>query len=398
MSKPAYDTRPVAGTPPPNSMAATRAASSALYGAVATPAENEAFLSMDEAGASGGYKAALSTRVKLIAGVAAAVVAVSAAIALGVTLSRSGGGGGGGGGYGDGCAYDGYRLQPLMTAYSYDLSLTPQFTAPFGFQGVMSIGMYVAQPGVACVQLHSQGLSVNRVLVNSDGGANSDGGPKGTGTVLRYDLVNQRVVIQLPAGVYRVGDYVTMQINYNGTLGTNMHGLYLSTYIDDFNSTVNIVATQFESTFARQAFPCFDEPAAKAPFGLVVDNVPAGYTALYNMPTTSSGPSQRFPGTTVWRFAPTPSMSSYLVALVIAPMMSVTRNTSGGVPVTVWAVNRAANVGQMDYALDVGVAVLPFYESKFGAKFPLPKLDMVAIPDCERRRGGAWDAVGGGVR
>lgn len=48
-----------------------------------------------------------------------------------------------------------------------------------------------------------------------------------------------------------------------------MDGLYLSTF-EEGGSTVPMVATQFESTSARRAFPCFDEPAYKATFAVTV--------------------------------------------------------------------------------------------------------------------------------
>ena len=232
--------------------------------------------------------------------------------------------------------------------------------------------------GVRCIQLHAEDLVVSSVNVVALSGS----GPSGAGSVLRTDVKNQRVVLQLP-GAYSGGDRLRISLGFTGSLGVDMHGLYLSTYTNDFNSTVNIVATQFESTFARQAFPCFDEPAYKAPFTMTVDGVPTGYTALFNMPVAANGvtPSTRFPGTTTWTFDPSPKMSSYLVALVVAPMISVTGTASGGrTKVSVYAVNRAANVGQLDYALNVAISVLPYYELKFGANCPLPKVDMVAIP------------------
>ena len=58
-------------------------------------------------------------------------------------------------------------------------------------------------------------------------------------------------------------------IYYNGTLNENMEGAYLSTYDYEGEKEI-IVTTQFESHYARQAFPCIDEPAAKASFQLTI--------------------------------------------------------------------------------------------------------------------------------
>lgn len=38
-------------------------------------------------------------------------------------------------------------------------------------------------------------------------------------------------------------------------------------------------------------------------------------------------------------------------------------------------------LGQGRYALEVGPKILRYFEDYFGIKFPLPKIDMVALPD-----------------
>ena len=154
----------------------------------------------------------------------------------------------------------------------------------------------------------------------------------------------------------------------------------LSTYLDDSKKQINMSATQFEATAARQAFPCLDEPAYKASFTLTVDNVPPAYTALGNMPVASSGASTAFPGTLRVSFAATPLMSTYLLCLVVGPLISSSASF-GGKTVTSYGVDRAATRGQLDFATSVAAKIIPYYEALFAAPFPLPKMDMVAIPD-----------------
>ena len=63
-----------------------------------------------------------------------------------------------------------------------------------------------------------------------------------------------------------------------------MMGIYPS-YYQINGEKKQLIGTQFETTFARQAFPCLDEPAAKATFSLAIkyDEQP-GETIIANQP------------------------------------------------------------------------------------------------------------------
>lgn len=73
-----------------------------------------------------------------------------------------------------------------------------------------------------------------------------------------------------------------------------------------------------QSTFARMAFPCWDEPIYKAHFNITLE-VAAGLTALSNMPEASVE-ERPGTGTQVVRFTQTPLMSTYLVAWAIGDL------------------------------------------------------------------------------
>lgn len=71
-----------------------------------------------------------------------------------------------------------------------------------------------------------------------------------------------------------------------GTINTNsMLGLYRSSY-EGANGTEYLLATQFEPTSARQAFPCFDEPNLKAQFDISI-TYPQGFNSISNTPQAS---------------------------------------------------------------------------------------------------------------
>lgn len=77
----------------------------------------------------------------------------------------------------------------------------------------------------------------------------------------------------------------------------------------------------------------------------------------------------------VWdHFQETVPMSTYLLAFIVFDFESISNGTF-----SVWA--RHSAIAQSKYALQIGPDILKFYEKFFGIDFPLPKIDMVAVPD-----------------
>ena len=62
---------------------------------------------------------------------------------------------------------------------------------------------------------------------------------------------------------------VDLVIAFSGKITDNMTGIYPSYYTVD-GVKKEVLSTQFESHFAREAFPCVDEPEAKATFDLAL--------------------------------------------------------------------------------------------------------------------------------
>jgi len=166
---------------------------------------------------------------------------------------------------------------------------------------------------------------------------------------------------------------VQLHILYSGFLSSDLRGFYISK-----TKKRNYAVTMFEPTDARRAFPSFDEPAMKARFdiSLVVD---AGDTAISNTNIVSdtAGPVA---GKHTLRFAETPRMSTYLVALLVGDFKCLS-GQSDGVPVRVCATPDKVRLGA--YALDLAEHTLHYYDEYFGIKYPMPKLDMISLPDFE---------------
>uniref|UniRef100_A0A7N0R8S4 Aminopeptidase N n=1 Tax=Kalanchoe fedtschenkoi TaxID=63787 RepID=A0A7N0R8S4_KALFE len=161
---------------------------------------------------------------------------------------------------------------------------------------------------------------------------------------------------------------------FTGLLGNNLAGFYRSKY--DVNGTESYMAvTQFEPTYARRCFPCWDEPALKATFQVTLE-VPSHLTALSNMPILDEKHDECMK--TIF-FQETPVMSTYLVAIVIGLFDHVEDETNNGIIVRVYTPVGKATDGI--FGLSVGVRSLEIYQRFFNIAYPLPKLDMVGIPE-----------------
>ncbi len=169
------------------------------------------------------------------------------------------------------------------------------------------------------------------------------------------------------------GDY-TVTMEYEGNITRPMDGVYPCFFTHDGKEKM-LIATQFESHHARDAFPCIDEPEAKATFDLTLIS-PKGETALANTPVKS----QKTEGDKlITTFETTPIMSTYLLAFVYGELGYKEATSKRGVVVRAYAT--PDNVKHLDYAVDYGAKCLDFYEEYFDIPYPLAKCDMVALPD-----------------
>lgn len=167
----------------------------------------------------------------------------------------------------------------------------------------------------------------------------------------------------------------TVTLEFRGTITEGMHGVYPCNYTLD-GQKKQLIATQFESHHAREAFPCIDEPEAKATFDLTLLS-PKGETALSNMPALSQSEAGDKQVTT---FETTPVMSTYLLAFVYGDLHHKEAATESGVTVRVWA-TKAQPAASLDFALDVAKRSIEFFNDYFGTPYPLSKCDHIALPD-----------------
>ncbi|MFZ4669372.1 MAG: M1 family metallopeptidase, partial [Microthrixaceae bacterium] len=264
------------------------------------------------------------------------------------------------------------RLDDTVLPRHYDVQLDIDLDAS-RFAGRVRIDAEVTR-ATDVVRLHAIDLDVTDVVVSTPGGdvANAHELHRGT------EQLHLRCERPLEPGA------ATFEIGFSGSLGDRLVGLYRSTFtVDDADGTPHehaLAVTQFESTHARRAFPCFDEPAFKATFDLTV-GAPDDALVLAN--TLAIERTALPDGTARTRFATTVPMSTYLVALVVGPLeASETRVVDGrNGPIPLRVIHRPG-VGHLSgFALDVAEAALHFFERYYDCPYPGDKVDLVAVPD-----------------
>jgi len=164
-----------------------------------------------------------------------------------------------------------------------------------------------------------------------------------------------------------------LHISFRGKLRDDLRGLYLTK-----SSRRNYAVTQFEGTYARMAFPSFDEPNYKATFDISVV-IDKGDTAISNghIKSDIAGPGK---DKHTIQFATSPKMSTYLVALAVGDFACSERNADG-IPIRVCALPEKKAL--TEFSADIAADYIKFYNQWFGIRYPFGKLDMLAIPDYE---------------
>ena len=248
------------------------------------------------------------------------------------------------------------RLPANARPDHYRLALTPDIKAAT-FSGNETIDLTLAAPSKT-ITLNAIELQIQSVSAN---------GQQGTVT---YDPAKEQATFTfastLPAG------HVALKTAFTGILNDKLRGFYLSK-----TATRNYAVTQFESTDARRAFPSFDEPALKATFEITM-TVDQGDTVISN--TNIISDTAEAPGKHTLTFAQTPKMSTYLVAFLVGDF-ACTDGKSEGIPIRVCST--PDKVKLTHFALQAAEHFLSYYDTYFGIKYPMPKLDLIAIPDFE---------------
>ncbi|MEM3554533.1 MAG: M1 family metallopeptidase [Candidatus Micrarchaeaceae archaeon] len=178
---------------------------------------------------------------------------------------------------------------------------------------------------------------------------------------------------------------IRISIDYRGTHNSKMYGFYRSEYYANGKKKY-ILTTQFEPTDARAAFPCFDRPDLKATFDVSI-TIKKNLSAISNMPIKRE--DYKGDKKTV-RFYRTPKMSTYLLYMGVGEFKFL-QGTLGGTTIRVAATGDKIKYGKL--ALNFAKESLRYYQNYLGIKFPLPKLDLIAVPDFAAGAMENWGAI-----
>jgi aminopeptidase N len=251
------------------------------------------------------------------------------------------------------------RLSGDVVPEHYDLWFGPDLErAVFDGRATIRVQLRTAS---SAITLHAAELDLREVTIAAGGRAQ-------TAQVTLHpdaETATLRVPDPIPAGP------ATIEIAYAGILNDKLRGFYLSRA-----NGRNYAITQLEPTSARRAFPSFDEPIYKATFEISL-TVDAGDTAISNAAQVSDTPGP-VPGTHTLRFAPTPKMSTYLVAMIVGDF-ECREGGADGTPIRICAT--PDKLGLTRFALEAAEQQLAFFNRYFGIPYAFGKLDIVAVPD-----------------
>jgi puromycin-sensitive aminopeptidase len=258
-----------------------------------------------------------------------------------------------------------HRLPATVVPKRYDLRLEPDLTAAtFSGEAVITVEVETIVTEIVCNTVE---LGIQSAALTRDGSVPIHGS-------IALDAANERARFVFPAAI-APGEW-KLTLRFTGTLNDRLHGFYRSTYKDATGASHTIAATQFEATDARRGFPCWDEPAFKAVFGVTLV-VAENLAAVSNSAIVREEPLGD--GRRAVHFADTIRMSTYLVAFVVGELEATEAVMVGPTPLRVWSVPGKRHLAR--FALDIGAYSLDFFERYYGLPYPGDKVDLLAIPD-----------------
>src|SRR6058998_1559072 len=253
-----------------------------------------------------------------------------------------------------------FRLPADVRPTGYDLLLEPDLEGG-RFRGEVRIALRLARPRAEIV-LHAAELAIEH--------ASAHAGGREAPARVRLSRADETAALRF-ARPLAAGE-ATLALHFSGRLNQHLRGLYAAGADGS-----RYAFSQCEAADARRILPCFDEPAFKARFRVAV-RVREGETAVSNGPVEHE---ERVPGGRILRFAETPPLSTYLLALAVGRLEASAPRHLGPVPIRVWHV---PGKGQLTaFALEAAAAALARLQDYFDIPYPYRKLDLVAVPDFE---------------
>ncbi len=253
-----------------------------------------------------------------------------------------------------------FRLPAHVRPLRYELSLELDPTRSRRYRGRVRVALRLSR-ATRVIELHAVDLALRGARVEQAGAL----------VRARIEPVPEHESVRvLPARPLRAGEAV-LELRFSGRLRDDLRGLYLAR-----SGKRRYAFTQLEAADARRFFPCFDEPAFKAQLELEVTTA-ARLAVVSNSKPLEQTPAGR--GRKRVRFAPTPLLSTYLLALAVGELQASAPLRAGRTEIRV--VHAPGGRRLTAFALRAARECLLRLERYFGVPYPYAKLDLVAVPD-----------------
>ncbi len=261
----------------------------------------------------------------------------------------------------------------MVHPINYFLEFEPNFKN-FTFSGKEIIEIVVSKP-TKIISLNSAELKIKNCHIIWKGQIIK--------AKSKTDEKNELLTVKLSK---KISGHAQLCMEFTGILNDRLLGFYKSEYKDNKGRKKYLATTQFEAADARRAFPCWDEPKAKATFDISII-ADSHLTAISNMPVISK---KRIGKKYCYKFSRTPIMSTYLIYLGVGEFEFLSSKLG---KILVRVVTTKGNKSKGKLSLDFTKKFLRQYEKYFGIKYPLPKLDMIAVPDFAAGAMENWGAI-----
>ena len=259
-----------------------------------------------------------------------------------------------------------------ISEINYDIQFEPLFSN-FTFKGI-EILQFTTTPSNKFI-LNCAEIKIQKCYILSKS--------KTVDTKFKLDAKKETLTISTKQ---KISGKLKLCIEFTGILNDRLLGFYRSKYTDPNGKTKYMATTQFEAADARRAFPCWDEPATKATFDVSL-LVEKNYMAVSNMPIKKK---QSFGPKIIYEFERTPIMSTYLLYLGVGEFEYIEDKLRN---IQIRVITTKGNKNKAKLSLELTKKFLGEYEKYFGIKYPLPKLDMLAIPDFAAGAMENWGAI-----
>ncbi|XP_043670825.1 puromycin-sensitive aminopeptidase-like protein isoform X1 [Vespula pensylvanica] len=270
------------------------------------------------------------------------------------------------------------RLSKDVVPKKYIIAASPDFIED-RFYGAVQIELGIMKVKDYIV-LHSRNLTITSTKLFKSDMPYEEISIDAIYPIEEYEMIIIEITNQLTPDNY------ILRMNYSGTLSNKINGFYLSSYtVNSENDRVRKLAvTQFEPTYARKTFPCFDEPSFKSVFHIrIVHDARSNYHALSNMPSIRVDKTDDKSDLMVTTFAPTLPMSTYLVAFLISDFECLTSSADSlnGTRIPLSVCVRSDYKSKVQFALNIAAQAIEYYSNVLNIDYALPKLDLAGIPD-----------------